>query len=62
MDMSYKKKTCRISITGESRGEVFGFLFEAATQLARKVHQEHTQVRCSNKVDWSRLALRHSRY
>jgi len=36
-------------------------LFEAATQLARQVHQERTQVVCSNKVDQSRLALRHSR-
>ena len=32
-------------------------LFEATTQLARQVHQERTQVVCSNKVDWSRLAL-----
>jgi len=37
----------------------FVCLFEAATQLARQVHQEHTQVVCSNKVDRSRLALRH---
>ena len=41
---------------------VFCFLFEAATQLARQLHQECTQVVCSNKVDRSRLALRHSRY
>jgi len=41
---------------------LFCFLLEAATQLARQVHQERTQVVCSNKVDRSRLALRHSRY
>jgi len=35
--------------------------FQAVTQLARQVPQEHTQVVCSNKVDRSRLALRHSR-
>ena len=35
----------------------FLFLFEAATQLARQVHQERTQIVCSNKVDRSRLAL-----
>ena len=29
------------------------FLFEAATQLARQVHQERTKVVCSNKVDRS---------
>ena len=40
----------------------FFVLFEAATQLARQVHQERTQVVCSNKVDRNRLALRHSRY
>jgi len=38
------------------------FFVEAATQLARQVHQERTQVVCSNKADWSRLALRHSLY
>jgi len=37
-------------------------LFEAATALARQFHQERTQVVCSNKVDRSRLAFRHSRY
>jgi len=36
-------------------------LFEAATQLARQVQQERTQVVCSNKVGWSRLAQRHFR-
>jgi len=38
------------------------FLFEDATQLALQVQQERTQVVCRNKVDRSRLALRHSRY
>ena len=38
---------------------VLFLLFEAATQLACQVHQERTQMVCSNKVDWSRLALRH---
>ena len=38
------------------------FLFEAATQLARQVQQDRTQVVCSNKVGRSLLALRHSRY
>jgi len=41
---------------------LFFCLFEAATQLARQVHQECTQVVCSNKVDRSRLAFWHSRY
>jgi len=33
----------------------------AATQLARQLHQERTQVMCSNKVAQKRLAQRHSR-
>ena len=37
----------------------FVFL-KAATQLARQVHQERTQVVCSNKVDRSCLTQRHS--
>jgi len=32
------------------------FLLKDATQLARQVHQEGTQVVCSNKVDRNRLA------
>ena len=39
---------------------VLFFLFEAATQLARQVHQERTQVVCSNMVPGT-LARRHSR-
>jgi len=34
----------------------FFFLLKATTQLARKVHQERTQVVCSKKVGWNRLA------
>jgi len=37
------------------------FELKAATQLARQVQQERTQVVCSNKVGQSRLAQRHSR-
>jgi len=37
------------------------FFLKAATQLAHQVHQERTQVVCSNKVSRSRLARRHSR-
>jgi len=37
------------------------FFFEAATQLARRVQPNSTQVACSNKVGRSRLAQRHSR-
>jgi len=33
----------------------------AATQLAHQLHQEHTQVVCSNKVARKHLARRHSR-
>jgi len=33
----------------------------AATQLARQLHQERTQVVYSNKEAWKRLARRHSR-
>ena len=40
---------------------VVSFLFFAAAQLARQLHQEHTQVVCSNKEAWRRLARRHSR-
>jgi len=41
---------------------VFDFLLGyAATQLARQVQQERTQVVCSNKVAQKRLARRHSR-
>jgi len=36
----------------------FFFWFEAATQLMRRAHQDRKQVVCSNKVGWSRLALR----
>jgi len=39
----------------------FFFVCFAATQLARQVHQERTQVLCSNKVARKRLARRHSR-
>jgi hypothetical protein len=42
-------------------GRQFFFLLKAATQLARQVQQERTQVVCSNKVGRSRLAQRHSR-
>ena len=38
----------------------FVFCF-SATQLARQVHQERTQVVCSNKVAQKRLTPRHSR-
>ena len=34
----------------------------AATQLALQLHQEHTQVVCSNGVARKRPARRHSRY
>jgi len=44
----------------QARIKVF-FLFETATQLARQVQQERTQVVCINKVGRSRLAQRHSR-
>ena len=37
------------------------FLCFAATQLARQVQQERTQVVCSNEVVQKRLARRHSR-
>jgi len=40
---------------------LFFCLLKAATQLARQVQQERTQVVCSNKVGRSRLAQRHSR-
>jgi len=40
---------------------MFLFLFEAATQLARRVQPKRTQVVCNNKVGRSRLAQRHSR-
>jgi len=39
----------------------FFFWCFAATQIARQLHQEHTQVVCSNKEVWRRLARRHSR-
>ena len=39
----------------------FLFLFEAATQLVRRVQPKRTQVVCSNKVGRSCLAQRHSR-
>jgi len=39
----------------------FFFFLKAATQLARLVQQERTQVVCSNKVGRNRLAQRHSR-
>ena len=34
----------------------FFFFVKAATQLARQVQQERTQVACSNKVGRNRLA------
>jgi len=37
------------------------FCCYVATQLSRQLHQERTQVVCSNKEAWKRLALRHSR-
>jgi len=40
---------------------MFLLLLKAATQLARQVQQERTQVVRSNKVGRSRLAQRHSR-
>ena len=36
---------------------IFFFLLKATTQLARQVHQERTQVVCSNKVGQNRLAF-----
>ena len=36
------------------------FLCFAATQVTRQLHQERTQVVCSNKVARKRLARRHS--
>jgi len=49
-------------LTHESWRKHFFILFwYAATQLARQVHRERTQVMCSNKVAQKRLARRHSR-
>ena len=52
------------SIAGVPSGRVLFSFFpfgKAATQLARQVQQERTQVVCSNMVGRSRLAQRHSR-
>jgi len=45
----------------ESNGTPVFFGCFVTTQLARQLHQERTQVVCSNKEALKRLARRHSR-
>ena len=55
-------KPVSVSVSNPDRnGSQAFFCCLAATQLARQVQQERTQVGCSNKVAQKRLARRHFR-
>jgi len=55
-------RACIVGLTNNHQdARVFFFGCFAATQLARPVHQEHTQVVCTNKEARKRLPRRHSR-